>query len=135
MEELERQKRITKELRSIEVISLIILLIHIIISIIGTIVVNNIENNNCSSNVNIEEYQKELFNSRFFSYIGTGRNYATAKSCITAINVCNGTNNNEHIVNCETSFIDLKKNKTYTIDYELDSDGYINYITITEEGE
>ena len=80
---------------------------------------------------------RELFNSQFMVYVGRDIDYNIAKQCITNINASNENKKEfyNRIIDCNLTIEELDRQKTYIIDCKYDSDGFINYITITEKGE
>ena len=129
MEKMEKLKKKTKKLRIIE----IILFIIIAFILIFFEQICNLYNDKGKCYETSETYAIESFNAKFWMYVGEGVDYNTAKQCIS--NIYSNNENNDRKINCNTTVGNLDRQKKYTIDCEVDSDGYIYYITITKEGE
>lgn len=131
MEELEKLKKKTKKIG----ITVMILFIIIAFILIFFEQIYDLHKNNGECYRYSATYEKEIFNQKFLRYTGKRIDYGIAKQCILSVRANNGIEYNNHIIVCKTNVIDLEKQKTYTIDCGYDNDGYINLITITEEGE
>lgn len=104
------------------------ILISILLISVGIIIMNAINDPVQQGAESASSQAVQIFNAQFTGYAGTGVDYNTAKQCITTVKSNAGTHTIK-LTGIET-YTALDRNKTYTIDFGYDNEGYINTCNI-----
>ena len=120
------------------------ILLSILLISLGIMVYNNAKGTIGDANLNAETAQ--AFNTKISQYCGSKKNAATMNSLVDAINASNGAQNGKAngkkitldasgctkgVTGASTTTPSFDNSATFTATYEVDADGYINKVKIT----
>ena len=80
----------------------------------------------------VEVQAKEMFNMKFTGYEGKGQRASAVKALITMVISSNSDNSTQVELKGITDISEVESKKTYNVDFNYNSVGYINEIVITE---